>query len=114
VIWDYATDSGPNPYDGFLSHAEHVMVTADSVTMLSEAAGTGRPVHILPLDGAHPKFERFHRELIARGIAKRFDGTLADWSYPPLQEARRVAEILAPRIRAKRAPAPEAAAALGA
>jgi len=35
-----------NPYLGMLAHADEVVVTSDSIAMLSEAAATGRLVHI--------------------------------------------------------------------
>lgn len=100
-IWQPGRDPEPNPYFGFLAWADHVLVTADSVTMLSEAASTGKPVHIVPMDGGRAKFERFHRELIQLGVARRFDGTIEDWDYAPLCESQRVAEALGPRIAAK-------------
>jgi hypothetical protein len=114
LVWQPGRDPEPNPYFGFLAWADYILVTADSVSMLSEAASTGKPIQIVPMDGGRGKFERFHRELIHHGIAKPFDGTLDDWTYEPLAEARRVAEALKPRIAAKlggpAAPASPAAA----
>ncbi len=87
-IWDGA---GENPYFGILGLADHIVVTGDSVNMVSEAAGTGKPVHVVHLQGRGPKFERFHTALEEAGIARPFDGTLPEWSYAPLAETRRVA-----------------------
>src|SRR5581483_5441164 len=47
-IWD---NTGDNPYYAYLAVADHVLVTADSVSMISEGAATGKPVHIIELDG---------------------------------------------------------------
>ena len=47
-IWD---GSGPNPYFGYLGLADHVVVTGDSVNMVSEAAATGVPVHVRATGG---------------------------------------------------------------
>ncbi len=94
LVWQPGRDPEPNPYMGFLAWADHVMVTEDSITMLSEAAGTGRPVHVLPMDGGRAKFARFQRELTDLGIARSFDGSLPTWSYTSLNEAQRVARIL--------------------
>ncbi len=41
--------SGDNPYFGILELADRFIVSGDSVAMLSEAAGTGKPVQIFPL-----------------------------------------------------------------
>ena len=38
--------SGVNPYMGFLACADNIIVTGDSVSMASEACGTGKPVFI--------------------------------------------------------------------
>ena len=35
-----------NPYSGFLSHADAVAVTGDSISVCSEACSTGKPVLI--------------------------------------------------------------------
>ena len=88
VIWD---GTGENPYFGFLAHADAIVVTSDSVSMVSEACATGKPVYVFDLEGGSRKFERFHRTLRDRGITRPFDGTLAAWRYPPLDDTARVA-----------------------
>jgi len=45
----YRRDDPDNPYLGVLSLATAFVVTSDSIAMLSEAAATGRPVHIFDL-----------------------------------------------------------------
>jgi mitochondrial fission protein ELM1 len=87
-IWDGA---GENPYFGILGLADHIVVTGDSVNMVSEAASSGKPVHVVHLRGSSPKFTRFHEALQAAGIARPFTGALETWSYTPLDETRRVA-----------------------
>ena len=52
-IWDGV---GDNPYFGMLGLADHVVVTGDSVNMVSEACVTGKPVHVFQLDGGSRKF----------------------------------------------------------
>jgi hypothetical protein len=90
-IWD---GSGDNPYFGILALADAIIATADSVSMISEAAATGKPVHIVELEGGSRKFARFHQALGEAGITRPFTGTLGAWSYAPLDDtARAVAEI---------------------
>ncbi|WP_331538265.1 mitochondrial fission ELM1 family protein [Phenylobacterium sp.] len=92
IIWD---DQGENPYFAFLAAADHVLVTEDSTNMATQAAATGKPVHILKMDGESARFRRLHAELEARGIARPFTGVLDGWSYPPLAETERAAaEVL--------------------
>lgn len=84
-------NEGANPYPAILGVADHVFVTADSVNMATEAASTGKPVHILSVDGSAGKLTRFHQSLARRGCARPFNGKLETWSYPPLLETDRVA-----------------------
>ncbi len=84
---------GDNPYFAFLDAADHVLVTEDSVNMATEAAVTGKPVHVLAMDRLRPggKFERFHQALRDQGITRPFAGALDDWTYAPLNETERAA-----------------------
>lgn len=93
---DLFRGEGENPYLGILAWADAFLVTADSVNLACEAAATGKPVHIFPLPGGSAKFQRFHRGLERRGIARPFAGYLERWTYPPLDETGRAAA----RIRA--------------
>lgn len=95
VVWD---GTGANPYFAFLAAADHVLVTEDSTNLATDAAVTGKPVHVLKMDGASPKFARFHRSLSQRGIARPFDGALDTWSYAPLAETDRAAEEVVRRM----------------
>ncbi|HWE74622.1 MAG TPA: mitochondrial fission ELM1 family protein [Stellaceae bacterium] len=90
-IWD---GNGDNPYFAMLGAADAIIVTADSVSMISEAASTGKPVHIIELEGGSAKFTRFHQAMRDAGITRLFNGTLDEWHYAPLDDtARAAAEI---------------------
>jgi len=43
--------AGPNPYMGILAWADRLIVTGDSIAMLSEACATGKPVTMFDLGG---------------------------------------------------------------
>jgi hypothetical protein len=96
-VWD---GTGDNPYFGFLGLADAVIVTADSVNMVSEAAATGKPVHVVALDGGSAKFARFHRAMAEAGITRPFRGTIETWSYRPLAEAARAGALIRARLAA--------------
>ena len=103
-FWDGEPIEGlENPYFGILGLADHILVTADSTNMATEAAATGKPVHVLPLDGGSTKFDLFHRQLRKYGAARWFDGELASWSYTPLRETDRAAAEVLRRYDARRA-----------
>ena len=91
VIWD---GTGDNPYFAYLGLADAFLVTADSVSMISEAAATGKPVHILDLDGGNAKFARFHRLMQEAGITRPFCGRIETWSYPVPDDTARTGAAL--------------------
>ena len=86
--WD---GSGDNPYFGFLAWADFILVTADSVSMISEAASTGKPVYMIPLEGGAKRLESFHNHLLQKGVIRRFSGTLSVYDYDPLNDAGLIA-----------------------
>lgn len=91
AIWDGV---GENPYHAYLGLADAFMVTADSVSMISEAAATGKPVHVLELDGGNAKFARFHQLMRQAGITRPFSGRIETWSYPIPDDTARAGAIL--------------------
>lgn len=93
---------GDNPFFGLLALADAVVVTADSVNMVSEAAATGKPVHIVELDGGSAKFARFHAAMRAANATRPFTGMIECWSYPPLDDTARAAAEVARRFTARR------------
>ncbi|MDB5490907.1 MAG: hypothetical protein JWO78_756 [Micavibrio sp.] len=95
-VWDPETE---NPYLGFLAWADYILVTGDSVSLISEAAGTGKPVYMIPLEGHSAKIERFHKHMMERGILRVFDGILEDWIYAPPNDAVLIADEIRKRLK---------------
>ncbi len=94
-IWD---GTGPNPYYAMLHMADILLVTCDSVNLVSEACATGKPVMILDLPGGSDKFRRFHQALHEDGLTRPFKGAVERWHPKPLEDVQRVAD----RIRGMR------------
>jgi hypothetical protein len=99
AIWDMRSD---NPYYAYLANADAFLVTADSVSMVSEAAATGKPVHIVELAGGDRKFSRFHEAMFTAGITRPFRGRIEDWSYPPLDDTLRAGAALRALVLGRR------------
>lgn len=90
-------EDGTNPYPGVLAWADRLIVTPDSVNMLSEACATGRPVHTLvqiPLGG---KLARFHANLRKRHLLHDMDADPPP-SQPALRETAGIAADLCRRL----------------
>ena len=99
-IWD---GEGDNPYVAFLAAADMILVTEDSTNLATDAATTGKPVHVLAMQGGGRKFDRFHADLRERGMTRPFDGALERWEYPPLNETNRAADELLRRLDSRSA-----------
>ncbi|MDF1747302.1 MAG: mitochondrial fission ELM1 family protein [Alphaproteobacteria bacterium] len=100
VIW---SGEGENPYFGYLGLADRIIVTGDSVNMVSEAAATERPVQViqLPLSGRASKFEHFHRAMEEAGATRKFEGALVDWDFNALNDTSTVAQRVRDILRHK-------------
>ncbi len=100
TVWDRRE---PNPYLDYVAAADAFLIAKDSITMPCEALLTGRPVYSLELTEVPGerliKFDRFHRDLQeTRKLTRRFDGGLESYSYQPINEALRIAEVIRSRV----------------
>jgi mitochondrial fission protein ELM1 len=87
-IWD---GQGENPYLALLALADHIVVTGDSVSMVSEAASTGKPVYVANLEGYSKRLMLFHQQLLSEGVIRPFPADLEHWSYTPVNDTPMVA-----------------------
>jgi mitochondrial fission protein ELM1 len=94
-IWN---GQGENPYFGFLALADMIVVTSDSVSMMSEACSTGKPVYIYEVPGGSGRLQRFRDKLFADGMARPFTGSIASWPVIPLDDTVEVARIIRTRF----------------
>lgn len=96
-FWDGVEE---NPYFGLLALADAIVVTSDSVSMVSEACASGKPVHVFDMGDGHKKLRQFHKALMDDGVTRPFAGTIEQWSYDPPNETERVATIVRERLGA--------------
>jgi mitochondrial fission protein ELM1 len=99
-IWDNQKE---NPYFGMLALAQVLVVTNDSVAMVSEACSTGKPVYIYELPNAGKRHRHFIQSLYDAGLARRFSGTIETWKNTPLEETRKAADFVRERFLARQA-----------
>ncbi|MEO7027612.1 MAG: mitochondrial fission ELM1 family protein [Caulobacteraceae bacterium] len=90
-LWDQA---GENPYRGILTLADRLVVTGDSVSMISEALATGSPTEVFDLNMPH--FSQFIDPLIADGALRAFTG---DPASPPARGPVDAAPLAAESVR---------------
>jgi hypothetical protein len=87
-----------NPYTAFLATADAIVVTADSISMISEACATGAPVYIALPELAGPRQRRLLATLYEAGQARPLNEDLSPWPRPSLDEAGRVAAEIRKRF----------------
>jgi uncharacterized protein len=68
-LWDR---TGENPYRAILALSDRLVVTTDSVSMVSEALATPHPVEVFDLGFA--RHIGFVQDLVERALVRRFDG----------------------------------------
>lgn len=92
-LWFDASD-GENPYAGFLACADRIIVSPDSINLITEACATGAPVYIAGRPAEASRHRRFIEALFESGRARPLDGEPADWPVHPLRELDQVTEQL--------------------
>jgi mitochondrial fission protein ELM1 len=94
-VWD---GEGENPYFGLLAHADAIVVTADSVSMVSEAVATSAPVLLAELPGRSRRIGAFLDGLKAEGRVRPFLGRLETWQASPLDDTPLAADMVRRRL----------------
>ncbi len=94
-VWD---GTGENPYFGLLALADAIIVTVDSVSMISEAVATNAPVMLAPLPGRARRNAVFVAALTAAGRVRPFAGRLERWPVAPLDDTSLAAAEMRRRL----------------
>ena len=72
-------------------------MTENFVDMVTEAAGTGKPVYVQRLKGNSRRLAQFHELMRERCAIPRFAGKIESWSYAPINDTELVASVYPPR-----------------
>ena len=83
-----------------LAQAKKIIVTSDSISMLSEAATTGVPIYLAKLKSNKNdyRFDKFLELFKKLNIIKDLDTREEHWTYDKLYETKRIAELLKNKI----------------
>lgn len=97
-FYDYINICKNNPYLAIMGVADYFIVSGDSVSMISEACGTGKPVYIFDNNNISSKKHRiFHHQLLSMNCAFTFDkksNILFEQKTNKLNEAKRISLII--------------------
>ena len=94
-VWDM---QGENPYFGMLALADVILVTEDSVSMVSEAVATGAPVLLAGLPGRSRRIRLFNQLLMEDGRVRPFAGRLEMWPVQPMDDTGAAGEDVRRRL----------------
>ena len=80
--------------------ANHVIVTCDSTSMISEAATSGKPVFVAHMQAKknNYRFKRFFELFKQMGITRNLGEKVENWTYNKHNEAQRIALELRKKI----------------
>jgi len=99
--WLSEADGG-NPYAGVLAWSERLVVTADSVNLLSEACATGVPVLSRLPAAPRGRIAAFHRALLAGGYLQELDAEPISAAVTALRELDQVVAEVRARLSVAR------------
>ena len=95
TLWSGGED---NPYRGLIACADWLIVTADSVSMVSEAVASKAPVYVQRLPGKSRRIGLFLETLEKCGRIRGFEGELEQWDALPLDDTPVVAGQMCERL----------------
>lgn len=99
-LWVWRRE-GDNPYLGVLALADRLVVTGDSVSMVSEALATPHPVEVF-IPRLRRRHQGFVQGLEARGLVRLFDGAWTQAAPRPAVDATAQAAQAVRRLLAER------------
>jgi hypothetical protein len=81
-----------------LALADAIVVTLDSVSMISEAVATEAPVMLAKLPGRSRRKAMFAEALLREGRVREFAGRLETWPAAPLNDTPEAAAEMCRRL----------------
>lgn len=94
----FGPEDGDNPYTGALGWADRLVVSPDSVNMVSEACATAAPVYVPEPERASGRVRRYLDTLLARGRIRPLGKLPEDAPAEPLRETPRIAALVQERL----------------
>ncbi len=88
-------------YLSSLKLANHIVVTCDSTSMISEAAITGKPIYVaqMPPIKRNERFKNFFRLFKSLNIIKDLENSVEEWDYKKLNETDRISRYIKERYK---------------
>tara|TARA_Y100000816_G_C26012808_1_gene529548 strand:- start:146 stop:1096 length:951 start_codon:yes stop_codon:yes gene_type:complete len=94
-------DIDKKAYLSSLELADHIVVTCDSTSMISEAAITGKPIYVaqMPNIKKNDRFQKFFQLFNSLNIIKNLENSVEKWSYKKLNETDRISSYIKDQLK---------------
>jgi len=88
-------------YLSSLKISDHIIVTCDSTSMISEAAITGKPIYVaqMPTIKNNQRFKSFFNLFESLNIIKELNNSIENWTYTKLNETNKIANQIKEKIK---------------
>jgi mitochondrial fission protein ELM1 len=88
-------------YLSALKISDHIIVTCDSTSMISEAAITGKPIYVaqMPAVKNDQRFKSFFNLFESLNIIKELNNSIENWTYTKLNETNKIANQIKEKIK---------------
>ena len=88
-------------YLSSLKISDHIIVTCDSTSMISEAAITGKPIYVaqMPATKNNHRFKSFFNLFESLNIIKELNNSVENWTYTKLNETNKIANQIKEKIK---------------
>ena len=93
-------DIDKKAYLSSLKLADHIVITCDSTSMISEAAITGKPIYVvqMPTIKSNQRFKEFFNLFESLNIIKNLETSIESWDYKKLDEINRISSYIKDKI----------------
>ena len=94
-------DVDKKAYLSSLKISDHIVVTCDSTSMISEAAITGKPIYVaqMPAIKNNQRFKSFFNLFESLNIIKELNNSIENWTYTKLNETNKIANQIKEKIK---------------
>ena len=95
------TNVDKKAYLSSLKLANHIVVTCDSTSMISEAAMTGKPIYVaqMPVIKNNKRFRKFFELFKSLNIIKDLENSVEEWNYEKLNETDKISSYIKEQLK---------------
>ena len=95
------TNVDKKAYLSSLKLADHIVVTCDSTSMISETAMTGKPIYVaqMPVIKNNKRFRKFFELFKSLNIIKDLENSVEEWNYEKLNETDKISSYIKEQLK---------------